>query len=94
MNITNFYGDPLISMTTLLTLSQLAKRKFNALPQEEQQCIITEREAMEEQRRIKKCIQQGICPNCSSKLIRGKRDKKNNYLRIWKCLKCDKEFNQ
>ena len=48
MNITNFYGDPLFGITTLTVLAQQAERRFNALPQEEQDRIIAEREAEKE----------------------------------------------
>jgi len=86
------YGDPYPSITSLLLLSDQAKREFKALPQEEQDRIISEREALQEQKRANACINQGLCPNCLEKLIRGKKDKKNGYKRTWKCINCDKDI--
>jgi len=54
MNITNFYGDPLFGITTLTVLAQQAERRFNALPQEEQDRIIAEREAEKEVEKTEK----------------------------------------
>jgi len=88
----NPYGYPYPSITELLSLTQQAQRKFKSLPQEEQDCIIAERETKEKQKRITACIQQGLCPDCLGKLIRGKKDKKNNYKRTWNCVKCNKEI--
>jgi hypothetical protein len=88
----NPYGDPLLGMTELLLLSQQAKKRFNSLPQEEQGRITAQREAEQEQKRVNACINQGKCPECLGKLIRGKKDKKNGYKRTWKCLKCDKDI--
>jgi len=89
----NLYGDPLITMTDIFYLTQQSKKKFKALPQEEQDQILAKRESDKEYKRVKACIQQGKCPHCLGKLIRGKKDKKNNYLRTWKCSDCEKEIN-
>ena len=88
----NPYGDPYLSMMELLDLTQQAKKEFKSLPQEEQDRITSEREAIQEQKRANACISQGKCPHCLGKLIRGKKDKKNGYKRTWKCLKCDKDI--
>ena len=88
MNL-NPYGDPFSTITSLLLLTQQAKKKFNALPQSEQDQIIAKRESDAEQKRITQHIQQGVCPHCEGKLIRGKKDKKNDYKRTWKCLNCN-----
>lgn len=37
-------------------------------------------------------ICRGICPKCNSKLIRGKKDKKNGYKRTWRCESCNMDF--
>jgi len=88
----NLYGDPLITMTDIFYLTQQSKRKFNALPQSEQDEIISKREADKDAKRVSACIQQGLCPECLGKLIRGKKDKKNGYKRTWNCLKCEKDI--
>lgn len=98
----NPYGD-YPSMIGLLSLIQQSKRdakkKFNALSKEEQDIVIKQREEEakardieQEQKRVSACINQGQCPNCLGKLLRGKKDKKNGYKRTWKCLMCDKEI--
>ena len=33
-------------------------------------------------------IRENTCPYCKSKLVRGKRDKKNGYKRKWTCTGC------
>jgi len=73
----NPYGDIYPSITELLLMTQQSKKKFNSLPQEEQDRITNEREAREESKRVSARIQQGLCPDCLGKLIRGKKDKKN-----------------
>jgi len=88
----NPYGDPYLSMMELLDLTQQAKKEFKSLPQEEQDRITSEREAIQEQKRANACINQGLCPDCLGKLIRGKKDKKNGYKRTWNCVKCDKDM--
>jgi len=99
----NPYGDAYPSMTGLLSLilqaKQHAKKKFDALSKEEQDMVIKAkeeeaktREAIQEQKRVNACINQGKCPKCLGKLIRGKKDKKNGYKRTWKCLSCDKDI--
>jgi len=92
MNSNNPYGDPWPSITGLLLMAQRAEDEFKALPQEEQDQIIKARERDAEYKRVKACVEQGICPHCLGKLIRGKKDKKNGYMRTWKCLKCDKDM--
>jgi len=87
----NPYGDIYPSITELLLMTQQSKNRFKSLPQEEQDRITSEREAIKEQKRVNACINQGLCPDCLSKLIRGKKDKKNGYKRTWNCLKCDKD---
>ena len=88
----NLYGNPLITMTDIFYLTQQSKARFKSLPQEEQGRITTKREAEQEQKRVNACIQQGLCPECLGKLIRGKKDKKNGYKRTWNCLKCEKDI--
>jgi len=88
----NPYRDPYPSITELLLMTQQAKKRFKSLPQEEQDRITAEREALQEQKRVNACISQGKCPECLGKLVRGKKDKKNGYKRKWKCTSCDKDI--
>ena len=88
----NPYGDPYPSISELLHMTQQAKKRFMSLPQEEQDRINAQREADQEQKRVNACINQGKCPECLGKLVRGKKDKKNGYKRTWKCLSCDKDI--
>lgn len=41
-------------------------------------------------RRVNYFIQQGKCPYCGEKLTRGKKNKQNDYKRVWTCAYCDK----
>jgi len=88
----NPYGDIYPSITELLLMTQQSKNRFNALPQEEQDEINFKREVDNEAKRVSACIQQGLYPKCLGKLIRGKKDKKNDYKRSWNCMKCEKDI--
>jgi predicted SprT family Zn-dependent metalloprotease len=83
-------------MALLSSLAQQAERKFKSLPQEEQNRITAERKEQEiikgEQKRVTAYMNQGKCPDCLGKLIRGKKDKKNDYKRAWRCEKCNKDI--
>ena len=37
-------------------------------------------------------IRKNICPDCDGKLVRGKKDKKNDYKREWCCASCHSQF--
>ena len=54
--------------------------------------IVTRRatiaEAQRKERRRQACIRLNTCPTCEGKLDRGKKDKKNDYKRVWICQKC------
>jgi len=71
-----------------------SKKKFKALPQEEQNAILKAREEDAEHKRREQCIQQCICPNCGKRLIRGKKDKHNDYMRTWSCQNCNKDMTK
>jgi len=80
------------AMYTLLKLGQQARDRFNALPKEEQERILKEREEYKERKRFNWSLSQGKCPHCDSKLERGKKDKNNDYKRTWTCKICDQQF--
>lgn len=66
-------------------------RKAEARLSEEEREHRKEVERLNREERFRKAsITQGICPECESKLIRGKKNKKNNYKRDWECKKCKK----
>lgn len=35
-------------------------------------------------------ILKNICPNCEGKLVRGRKQKHNDYKRAWRCVDCTK----
>lgn len=64
-------------------------RKAEArLPEEERTRRKEERRKASEERLRQAQIIQNVCPFCEGKLIRGKKDKKNNYKRSWQCSNC------
>lgn len=65
-------------------------RKAEAsLPEEERNRRREERRLEQEERHRRACIVQGICPSCREKLIRGKKNRKNDYKRDWYCSGCE-----
>lgn len=69
-------------------LAEARKREL-ALSVEEREHRAEVQRLKAEERYRRASITQGICPQCNAKLIRGKKNKKNDYKRDWKCLKCD-----
>lgn len=70
----------------LLTAARLKESKLSA---EEREKRKREREEAREAQRIAVCIRQGECPECHKKLIRGKKNRSNDYKRDWLCKNCD-----
>lgn len=64
-------------------------RESNLTPEEKAQRT-KKRELMAEERIRKAKVLKNICPECEGKLIRGKKDKKNDYKRMWTCKDCGK----
>ncbi|MGJ0846574.1 hypothetical protein ACR77J_07790 [Tissierella praeacuta] len=79
-------------MNMAISLAAMAQHEYNKLTPEEKQARKDKREKWEEEYRINKCIQQGKCSYCDSKLIRGKKDKHNKYIRTWTCSGCGSKF--
>lgn len=73
-----------------LALGLLAEgRKAEARLSEEERAQRKEASRLASEERSRRAyINQGTCPSCEGKLIRGKKDKKNNYKRAWVCSKC------
>lgn len=87
--IEGIIGDTL-SFATALLMSSVKKNK--ELTEEEkikrqEKLLEIEKKQNEELRVV--TIAQGRCPECYGKLTRGKKDKKNNYKRSWKCSECE-----
>jgi len=60
----------------------------------EQKILRNEARRIKEDQEIKRVkILKNICPECGGKLIRGKKDKKNDYKRSWKCVNCESVFS-
>lgn len=87
MNIIGAGAYP--SMAGITALMAAARMKENRLSIEEREKLRQERELAREAHRMAVCIRQGECPECHSKLIRGKKDKKDDYKRSWFCESCD-----
>jgi transposase-like protein len=81
--------DGIAAWASMLALAERARARFNALPIAEQERIRKERADREERNRVEWFVRQGKCPYCESKLIRGKKDKNNDYKRVWHCPTCD-----
>ena len=81
-------------MNMALSLLATAEYKYNKLTSKEKQARKEERERWEEEYRINECVSQGKCPDCKGKLIRGKKDKRNNYKRTWTCSECESKFTR
>lgn len=70
------------------SLMVAAANENNKLTPEEKVERKERRRLLEEERvRVSK-ITQNVCPSCDGKLKRGKKDKKNEYKRLWECIDC------
>lgn len=75
-------------ISTALGLLTAAREAEARLPEEER-AYRKERRRMDlEERRRRSAIIQNICPSCKAKLVRGKKNKKNDYKRDWHCTGC------
>lgn len=80
--------DP-YGLTSLI--SSLAARDA-ALTPEEREARRIRREILADQSRRRGSITSNICPDCKGKLVRGKKDKKLGYRRLWSCSACNSQF--
>lgn len=83
-------GGMLGMATALLSASAMANAK---LPEEERERRKQEREAARQERIRQAQIIQNVCPSCEGKLIRGKKDKRNDYKRVWNCFNCGSQHS-
>lgn len=75
-----------VSLSSILALAAARRSK---LTPEQKQVIEERRKLWQEQKIIRAKILQNICPNCEGKLVRGKKDKTNDYKRVWACKDCE-----
>lgn len=81
-------GSNPLSTITAMMLS--ANRNFNEkYTKEEQLEMKLKREAIRKEEVRCSYIRQGICPSCEGRLIRGKKNKRNDYKRSWDCKECN-----
>jgi uncharacterized protein with PIN domain len=79
--------DPYTIINSLL----IASARENAKLTDEEKAERRERRRQAEEQRIRKAlVLKSICPDCKGNLVRGKKDKKNDYKRVWTCKKCGK----
>lgn len=89
------YADNPAETTLLAAFAMLAliNQKSKSIPPEEKLRREQEYQQAREQHRTEVLIHQGRCPDCGNKLIRGKKDKRNDYKRTWTCSWCHKAFS-
>lgn len=85
-----FGENPIAFYAALRMRMQHMDNKLKYLPPEELERLDKERlERRAEEARIGK-IRSNTCPDCSGKLTRGKKCKRNNYKREYLCGECTK----
>lgn len=82
-------GSESLDLSTVLAALAVSEA---TLTKEERMKRKVRREKMEQLRILKTKILNNICPECDGKLMRGKKEKKYNYQRIWTCKECSKRF--
>ena len=86
-------GSP--SPYALLHSLVAAHVRENAKLTDEEKAERRERLKLAEEQRIRRAsILRNICPDCEGNLVRGKKDKKNDYKRAWVCNKCGKSHTR
>jgi hypothetical protein len=77
--------SPYALISSLMVASSNQRFKLT----EEEKTRRAERRRLSSEERIRQAkIIKNICPACEGKLVRGKRDKKNDYKRLWNCKDC------
>ena len=77
-------------LSTIAAMMLGANRNYNEkYTKEEKMEMRQKREAIRAEEIRCSHIRQGNCPSCEGKLIRGKKDKRNNYKRSWECRDCN-----
>jgi RNase P subunit RPR2 len=86
--ITGILGNEVSPYALLSSLMNASANQNSKLTPEEKAERAERRRLLSEQRIREVKIIKNICPDCEGKLIRGKKDKKNDYKRIWTCKDC------
>lgn len=82
-------SNPLSTITAMMLGSKI---NFNEkYTEEEREAMKQERENFRKEEVRCSQVRQGICPTCNGKLIRGKKDKRNEYKRSWECKECEEK---
>lgn len=86
-------GPSYAMLNAMLHEAHKVKRAADAkLTPEERAARKQQRELAEIKRLRKALVVSGNCPECEGKLIRGKKSKKHNHQRLWKCQACSHQF--
>ncbi|MGD6876870.1 hypothetical protein [Bacillus infantis] len=79
--------DPFAMYSAIM--SSIAAQEAKLTP-EERELRKIRRQLMNEQRIKRQKVMDCICPVCDDgKLVRGKKEKKAGYKRLWTCSSCD-----
>lgn len=84
-----YFDDPQLAMNMATSLIKANHEAEKNLSPEELLKRKEERKIAQEKRHVIACVNAGKCPFCQGKLVRGKKDKKNDYKRTWTCSKCE-----
>lgn len=80
-------GDSAMSLAlAAVLLGGAGKRKRT---QAEEDAMAAKRQADRDEDLRQARILKNICPKCSGKLIRGRKEKHNDYKRAWHCVDCN-----
>jgi uncharacterized protein with PIN domain len=82
-------ASPAFGLTELMAALAVSESKLTPEQKAER---AEKRQLTSEQRKRKAMVLQSICPNCESKLVRGKKEKKLGYKRLWTCGKCENRY--
>ena len=77
----NEYGN----IQSGLQLASLVNKHNKSLSIKERLALKKKVAEEKELKRVDQAIQAGLCPYCGVRLIRGKKDKHNDYKRVWTC---------
>jgi len=84
-------ANPYALLHSLVAASARERAKLT----DEEKAERRERLRLAEEQRIRRAsVLKNICPDCEGDLVRGKKDKKNDYKRVWMCKKCGKSHTR
>lgn len=88
MGIIGNPGDSAMSLALASVLITGAGRRAKRTQAEEDALIARAQERRDEEVRQARILKNS-CPDCSGKLMRGRKQKKNDYKRTWRCADCE-----